>query len=104
VILAVFAVLVLMFVILPLVGAAVWFVVTSALVGIVFGALGRLATVCCGWIGSLAGGGLSQAAHLHHLATLLIEIGVSAAAVAVWSGTHRRRLTPAERATRVIDV
>jgi uncharacterized membrane protein YeaQ/YmgE (transglycosylase-associated protein family) len=115
VILAVFALLVVLFVILPLVGAALWFVISSAIVGILFGALGRLivpgtqpigvlATVCCGLVGSLLGGGLSQAAHLSYLPTVLIEIGVSAAAVAVWSGTHRRPINRGGRARGVIDV
>ena len=100
-ILAVFALLIVLFVILPLVGVALWFVLTTAIVGIFFGALGRLivpgyqpigllATICCGWIGSLIGGGIGHGAGLGRIATTLVEIGVAAAAVAVWSATHRR--------------
>jgi uncharacterized membrane protein YeaQ/YmgE (transglycosylase-associated protein family) len=103
VILAVFALLVILFVILPLVGVALWFVVSTAVVGIFFGALGRLivpgyqpigilATIACGWIGALVGGGIGRAAHVGHFATILIEIGLSAGAVAIWSGTHRRQV------------
>ena len=103
-ILAVFALLVLVFVILPLVGVALWFVISTAVVGIFFGALGRLivpgyqpigvlATIACGWIGALVGGVIGRAAHIGHFATILVEIGLSAASVAIWSGTHRGQVT-----------
>lgn len=101
VILAVFALLVILFVILPLIGVAIWFVISTAIVGIFFGAIGRLivpgyqpigalATIACGWAGSLIGGAIGHGVGLGRLATILVEIGVSAAAVAFWSGTHRR--------------
>lgn len=101
VVLAVFALLILVFVILPIVGVALWFVISTAIVGIIFGALGRLivpgyqpigflATIACGWIGSLVGGIIGRGAGLHRLATVLIEIAASAAAVAVWSATQRK--------------
>jgi uncharacterized membrane protein YeaQ/YmgE (transglycosylase-associated protein family) len=104
VILAVFALLVILFVILPLVGVALWFVISTAVVGVFFGALGRLlipgrqpigvlATIACGWIGALAGGVIGRAAHVGHFPTILIEVAVAAGAVAVWSGTHRGQLT-----------
>jgi uncharacterized membrane protein YeaQ/YmgE (transglycosylase-associated protein family) len=103
VILAVFALLVILFVILPLVGVALWFVISTAVVGIFFGALGRLivpgyqpigllATICCGWAGALVGGVIGRAAHIGHFATILVEVALSAGAVAVWSGTHRRQV------------
>ena len=99
-ILAVFALLVIVFVILPLVGWAIGLVIWTAIVGIFFGALGRLivpghqpigvlATICCGWIGSILGGVIGRSAHIGHFATVLVEIGMAAAAVAIWSGTHR---------------
>ena len=108
VILAVFAVLVLLFVILPLVGVALWFVISTAIVGIFFGALGRLivpghqpigvlATIACGWIGSLVGGGIGRSAGLGHFATILIEVALSAGAVAVWSGYQRRAVGSSSR-------
>jgi uncharacterized membrane protein YeaQ/YmgE (transglycosylase-associated protein family) len=101
VILAVFALLVLIFVILPLAGMAIAWVIWTAVIGIFLGALGRLivpgpqrigamATIACGLVGSLAGGVIGQSAGLHRLATLLVEIGIAAVAVALWSGTHRR--------------
>ena len=113
-ILAIFAVLLVIFVILPLVGAALWMLVSVAVSGIVFGALGRLvlpgaqpigilATVLCGWIGSLIGLGLGHVIGLGWFGTTLIEIALSAGAVAIWSGTHRRPVT-AGRRHGVIDV
>lgn len=111
-ILAVFALLVLVFVILPLVGVALWFVISTAVVGVFFGALGRLivpgyqpigvlATICCGWVGSLVGGLIGHGVGIGRLATILVEIGVSAVAVAVWSGTHRKPVDAGRRG--VID-
>lgn len=107
-ILAVFALLVILFVILPLVGVALWFVISTAVVGIFFGALGRLiipghqpigilATIGCGWIGALVGGLIGRAAHVSHFPTILIEVALSAAAVALWSGTHREQLAGRSR-------
>ena len=104
VILAVFALLVVLFIILPLIGWAIGLVIWTAIVGIFFGALGRLivpghqpigvlATICCGWIGSLIGGVIGRSAHIGHFATVLVEIGMAAAAVAIWSGTHRGQVT-----------
>jgi uncharacterized membrane protein YeaQ/YmgE (transglycosylase-associated protein family) len=115
-VLFVFAALVLLFVILPLIGVAVWFFITTALVGLVLGALGRLivpgeqpigvlATIICGWAGSLIGGAIGRIVwnHSHHWATLLIEIGISAAAVLAWS-RHDRKMIRANAPHRVIDV
>jgi uncharacterized membrane protein YeaQ/YmgE (transglycosylase-associated protein family) len=115
VILAVFALLVLIFVILPLAGMALWLVISTAALGIVFGALGRLivpghqpigvlATICCGLVGSLLGGAVSQAAHLPHVATLLVEVAVAASAVALWSATHRQSIQRGRRSRGIIDV
>jgi uncharacterized membrane protein YeaQ/YmgE (transglycosylase-associated protein family) len=112
VILAVFALLVVVFIILPLVGWAIGLVIWTAIVGIFFGALGRLivpgyqaigilATICCGWIGSIIGGVIGRSTHIGHLATVLVEIGMAAAAVAIWSGTHRGQV--AGRSRRVIQ-
>jgi len=113
VILAVFALLVLIFVILPLAGMAIAWVIWTALIGIFLGAFGRLvvpgrqpigvfATIACGLVGSLAGGIVGQTAHLHRFTTLLIEIGIAALAVALWSGTHRRPISRGHRG--IIDV
>lgn len=115
-VLAVFAVLILLFVILPLVGVALWFVISTAVVGLVLGALGRLivpgeqpigvlATIICGWAGSLIGGVIGRIIwnHSHQWATFLIEVGISAAAVLVWS-RHDRKMIQANAPHRVIDI
>lgn len=116
-VLVVFAALIVLFVILPLVGVALWFVISTALVGLVLGALGRLvvpgeqpigvlATIICGWAGSLIGGTIGRivwTGHSHHWATLLIEIGISAVAVLAWS-RHDRKMIRANTPHRVIDV
>jgi uncharacterized membrane protein YeaQ/YmgE (transglycosylase-associated protein family) len=122
-ILWVFAALVLLFVILPLIGAAISWVIWTALVGIFLGGLARLiipgrqnigvlATIVCGWVGSLVGGGVWGFHHNHHeFARVLIEIGVSAVAVLLWSRTHRYppselpgSSTSSGRRHRVIDI
>jgi uncharacterized membrane protein YeaQ/YmgE (transglycosylase-associated protein family) len=108
VIFAVFVALVVIFVILPLVGVALWFLVSTAVVGLIVGALGRLvvpgaqpigvlATIACGWAGSLIGGGIGRSAGFGRLATLLVEIALSAVAVALWSGYHRRSVGSSQR-------
>lgn len=116
-ILWVFVGLLVLFVALPLVGFALWWVVTTALVGIIFGGLARLiipgrqnigilATIVCGWVGALFGsviGDIIWGRHHHHIGTLLLEIGVSAVAVLGWTSTHRNQLT-GTKARRVIDI
>lgn len=98
-ILAVFVVLVVLFIILPLFWHLFWVMFWAAVLGIIFGALGRLivpgrnpigvfATIVCGLAGSLVGGLIGHAIG-GWFVTLLCEIGVSAAAVAFWSASHR---------------
>jgi uncharacterized membrane protein YeaQ/YmgE (transglycosylase-associated protein family) len=102
-ILAVFLVLIVVFVILPIIGVALWFIISTAVVGLIVGALGRLivpgsqpigflATVACGLVGSLVGGGIGHGIDHGRLVTILLEVGIAAAAVAVWSAADRRRL------------
>jgi uncharacterized membrane protein YeaQ/YmgE (transglycosylase-associated protein family) len=118
-VLVVFAALIVLFVILPLIGAAIGWVIWTAIVGILLGGLARLiipgrqnigilATIVCGWIGSLVGGAIGSGVwgfhhNHHHFATLLIEIGVSAVAVLGWSTTHRKPVS-SSRAHRIIDI
>jgi uncharacterized membrane protein YeaQ/YmgE (transglycosylase-associated protein family) len=117
-VLFVFIALIVLFVILPLVGVALWFVISTAAVGLVLGALGRLivpgqqpigvlATIICGWAGSLIGGAIGRIiwnSHSHHFVTLLIEIGISAAAVLAWSGHDRKSVRGGSSTRRIIDI
>jgi uncharacterized membrane protein YeaQ/YmgE (transglycosylase-associated protein family) len=100
VIFAVFVALVVIFVVLPLVGVALWWLISTAIVGLVVGALGRLVipgrtpigflpTIACGLVGALAGGAIGRAVSHGHFVTILIEIAVAAGAVAIWDATHR---------------
>ena len=106
-ILAVFVALVVLFVVLPLVGVALWWLISTLVVGLIVGALGRLivpgptpigflATIVCGLGGALVGGAIGRAIG-GHFVTILIEIGVAAAAVAVWDATHRKSVTGSGR-------
>jgi uncharacterized membrane protein YeaQ/YmgE (transglycosylase-associated protein family) len=121
----IFVLLLIAFVVLPIIGAAVWWVISTAIVGIFLGGLARLivpgrqnigllATIVCGWIGSIGGGLIGGAIwgfHFHHhhhwFGTLLIEIGVAALAVGVWSAaTHNRPRvnSSGSRYHRIIDI
>jgi uncharacterized membrane protein YeaQ/YmgE (transglycosylase-associated protein family) len=116
-ILVIFGVLLAIFVILPLVGWAVWFFISAAVSGIILGGLARLiipgrqpigilATIVSGWIGSLVGGAIGVIAlgRHHHFGTILIEIGVSAVAVLAWSAASRNSSLERGRRRRIIDV
>lgn len=102
VILAVFAVLVILFVVLPLIGMALWALVSTVIVGLVIGALGRLivpgtqaigvlATIGAGLCGSIVGGFVGQhVLHVHWLGTILLEIGIAAALAALMAARQRQ--------------
>lgn len=104
VILAIFAVLVILFVVLPLIGMALWAVISTVIVGLVLGALGRLvvpgsqpigflATVGSGLCGSIVGGFVGQhVLHFGGFSTLLLEILIAAAAVAFVAGRSRPKV------------
>lgn len=91
------AVLVVLLIVLPIVGWALWLLISTALVGAIIGGLARLvipgrqdigilATIVIGWIGSLIGSLIGR--HLFHVGTfltLLCEIGVAAILVAIAS-------------------
>jgi uncharacterized membrane protein YeaQ/YmgE (transglycosylase-associated protein family) len=86
-------VLLVLLVVLPIVGWALWLLISAAVVGAIIGGLARLvlpgrqdigflSTVVIGWIGSLFGSLLGR--HLFHVGTLLTilcEIGVAAVLV-----------------------
>ena len=103
-ILVLFVVLLVMFVVFPLVGMALWALFTTIVVGLLLGALGRLvvpgrqrisllATALAGIVGAVVGGFLGDhVVNAGWFATLLLEIGVSALLVAVMTspGASRR--------------
>jgi uncharacterized membrane protein YeaQ/YmgE (transglycosylase-associated protein family) len=102
VILALFVAFVVLFVVLPLVGLALWTLVSTAIVGLFFGALARLvvpgsqpigalATILSGLIGSILGGFIGHEIGVGHLATVLLEVGVAAVAVTGFSVTQANR-------------
>jgi uncharacterized membrane protein YeaQ/YmgE (transglycosylase-associated protein family) len=91
------AVLLVLVVVLPIVGWALWLLVSAALVGAIIGGLARLvlpgrqaigvfSTIVIGWIGSLFGSLIGR--HLFYVGTfltVLCEIGVAAILVALAS-------------------
>jgi uncharacterized membrane protein YeaQ/YmgE (transglycosylase-associated protein family) len=91
--LALVVILLALFVVLPVIGLALWAFWSIIVVGLVIGALGRLAvpgrqpigflaTLMAGLCGSIVGGFLGQhVLHVGHLVTVLVEIGVAALAV-----------------------
>ena len=124
-ILVIFLILLAIFVIVPVIGYAVWTMITIALTGIALGILARLIipgrqpiglipTILSGWFGSIFGGliGLGLwGRHGHGFPRTLIDIGVAALAVLVFHGATRyERAHAAKEASkvhqghRVIDV
>ena len=90
-------VLLILVIVLPIVGWALWLLISAALIGAIIGGLARLVlpgrqeigvltTIVIGWIGSLIGSLLGR--HLFHVGTvltILCEIGVAAILVALAS-------------------
>ena len=107
--LALFLILVVLFVVLPLIGMSAWALVSTVIVGVIIGALGWLVvpgsqplgflyTMLAGLSGSIIGGFLGQhVLGLGYFPTILIEIGVAAGAVALIGGAQRR-MAPRTRA------
>lgn len=99
--LALLIVLVVLFIVLPLIGMALWAFITIVVVGLVLGALGRLivpgahrigllATILAGLCGSVVGGFIGQhVLDVGRVLTILVEIGVSAIVVAAVSAGRR---------------
>ncbi|HVS67710.1 MAG TPA: hypothetical protein VHE56_04095 [Mycobacteriales bacterium] len=102
-ILAIFLVLLAVFVIVPVVGYAIWTMFMIAVTGIVLGVLARLivpgrqpigvlATIVSGWFGSIIGGLIGLALwgkHGHWFPRELIDVGVAAISVVVFSAALR---------------
>lgn len=90
-------VLLVLVIVLPILGWALWLLLSAALVGAIIGGLARLllpgkqeigilSTIVIGWIGSLIGSLLGR--HVFHVGgflTVLCEIGVAAVLVALAS-------------------
>jgi uncharacterized membrane protein YeaQ/YmgE (transglycosylase-associated protein family) len=102
--LVLFLILLALFVALPLAGMALWALWTTIVVGMILGALGRLivpgpqrigllATLVAGLCGSVLGGFLGQhVLDAGRFVTVLLEIGVAAAAVAAFAAFTNRRV------------
>ena len=101
-ILGLFVIFLALFVILPLVGLALFSLVSTVVVGLVLGGLGRLvvpgrhpiglfATMLSGLIGSILGSFAGHEIGTGHLATLLLEVGVAAVSVVGFTFVNRRR-------------
>lgn len=108
--LVLFAVLVVLFVLLPLIGMSAWGLITTIIVGLIIGWLGRLVvpgsqrlgflyTLMAGLIGAIVGGFVGDhVLGLGWFGTILIEIGVAAVAVALLGAARRGKLPGARRA------
>ena len=104
VVLALFIVLLVLFVVFPIAGMALWALITTVIFGLIIGALGRLVvpgpqrigfwpTVLAGISGSLLGGFIGSAVlHVGWLGTTLLQIGVAAAVVALLETRRPRQM------------
>lgn len=101
---AILVALLVVFVVLPLLGLALWLVISTAVVGLILGALGRLVvpgkqrigifvTILIGVAGSFVGSILGHVFGVGGLLTLLLQIGVSAGLVALAASGGRRAIT-----------
>ncbi|HEY7010722.1 MAG TPA: hypothetical protein VH395_17355 [Jatrophihabitantaceae bacterium] len=107
--LTLFIILVVLFVVLPLIGMSAWGLISTVIVGLIIGFLGRLIvpgsqrlgfvyTLMAGLAGSILGGFLGDhVLDLGWFPTVLIEIGVAAAAVALLGAVRRGQLPGAPR-------
>lgn len=107
VLIALAAVLVILFVVLPLTGLAAWALISVGIVGILIGGAARLAlpgrqnigilgTVLLGWIGSIVGSFLGfRIIHVGRILTILLEIAVAAVLIALVARSRRSPRTPA---------
>jgi uncharacterized membrane protein YeaQ/YmgE (transglycosylase-associated protein family) len=105
VVLVLLVVLLILFVVFPVIGLTVGALVSTILVGLIVGGLGRLvvpgrqrisllATIFAGLIGAIVGGYIGdRVLYVGGLATALVEIGVSALVVAALSAPRNRRLS-----------
>jgi uncharacterized membrane protein YeaQ/YmgE (transglycosylase-associated protein family) len=99
---ALLAVFILLFVVLPVIGIAVWALVSAAITGLIIGALARLVvpgtrglgivpTILLGLVGSIVGGFVgNHVLGLGGLLTVLLEVAVAAVAVALFANRRRQ--------------
>jgi uncharacterized membrane protein YeaQ/YmgE (transglycosylase-associated protein family) len=96
------------FLALGLLGAALWALLSTIVVGLIIGLLGRLvvpgrqpigllATVLIGFLGAIGGSLIGHAIGTGHLLTVLLEVAVAGLLVAGYSGSRRGRLHTARR-------
>lgn len=110
--LALIAILIVLFIVLPIIGMAVWALISVAIVGIIIGGLARLVlpgrqnvgwtgTILLGWIGSIVGGFIGyRIIGTGRLLTVVLEIAVAAALIALYSGSTRSYLPGQSRLQR----
>jgi uncharacterized membrane protein YeaQ/YmgE (transglycosylase-associated protein family) len=103
VLLTLLVVFVILFIALPIAGLAAWALITTAIVGLIIGGLGRLlvpghqpigllTTLLLGLVGSIVGGFVgNHVIHTGRIVTVLLEIGVAAVLVATVSSIDSRR-------------
>jgi uncharacterized membrane protein YeaQ/YmgE (transglycosylase-associated protein family) len=103
VLLTLLLVFVVLFIALPVAGLALWALITTAIVGLIIGGLGRLlvpghqpigllTTLLLGLVGSIVGGFVgNHVIHTGRFVTVLLEIGVAAVLVATVSSMDSRR-------------
>ena len=96
----------------PLVGAALWAVITAAILGLIIGGLARLVlpgrqniglgmTVLLGWVGSLVGGLIGyRVLHTGSLLTVQLEIASAALIIAAYARMSPRASIGSGRSVR----
>jgi uncharacterized membrane protein YeaQ/YmgE (transglycosylase-associated protein family) len=104
VVLPLIAALIVLALVFSFIGVALWALISVGIVGIVIGGLARLilpgqqnvgvlGTVLLGWIGSVIGGVIGyRILDTGRLLTILLEIGVAAALIFLYSQSQRNRL------------
>jgi uncharacterized membrane protein YeaQ/YmgE (transglycosylase-associated protein family) len=112
VLLTLLLVFVVLFIALPVAGLALWALITTAIVGLIIGGLGRLlvpghqpigllTTLLLGLVGSIVGGFVgNHVIHTGRIVTVLLEIGVAAVLVATVSSIDSRRQLGGRRGPR----
>lgn len=96
------------FLALALLGAALWALLSTLVVGLIIGLLGRLvvpgrqpigliATVLIGFLGAIGGSLVGHALGTGHVLTIVLEVAIAGLLVAGYTGSRRGRLHMARR-------